>query len=146
MKTVLAGHAYDLQTKFEKLTSDRYDLLSIPNYVIKKGPFQRARHGNRKRQRIYHAAHVSLKKAEKKVYTSIVDRFLNSPRNQKSTSDGPKNTAHAWTRLRPKTTPKIATAPERTQQFRPERLHESLRRLPRSQKIQRATISRVWQS
>ena len=62
--------------KVRKLNSDRYDVLSTPNYVIKMGPSHGARHGNTERQRIYHAAHVSSQKAEKKVYTSILDRFL----------------------------------------------------------------------
>ena len=32
-----AEHAYDLQTRFEKLNSDRCDVRAIPNYVIDKG-------------------------------------------------------------------------------------------------------------
>ena len=72
------------ETKFEKLNKDRYDVLSIPNYVVKKGPSHGARHGNTERQRIYHAAHVSSKKAKKKGYKSIFDRFLNSPRYRES--------------------------------------------------------------
>ena len=57
--------------KVRKLNSDRFDVLSIPNYVIKKSPFHGARHGNteRERERIHHAAHVSSKKAEKKGFT-----------------------------------------------------------------------------
>ena len=61
--------------KVRKLNSDRYDVLSIPNYVIKKGPSHGARHGNTERHRI-HAAHVSCKKAEKKACTTTLDRFL----------------------------------------------------------------------
>ena len=51
--------------KVRKLNSDRCDVLSIPNYVIKKGPSHGRRHGNMERQRIYHPAHVSSRKAEK---------------------------------------------------------------------------------
>ena len=58
-----------------KLNSDRYDVLSIPNYVIKKGPSHGKRHGNTERQRIYHVAHVSSRKAAKKGFTSIRDRY-----------------------------------------------------------------------
>ena len=45
--------------------------------------------------------------AKEKEYKSMLDRFLNSPclDNHKSTLDGPKNTSHAWMRLRPKITP-----------------------------------------
>ena len=49
-----------------KLSKDRFDVLSIPNYVIKKGPSHGARHGNTEKQRIRHAAHVSAKKAVNK--------------------------------------------------------------------------------
>ena len=76
MYTVLADHACDPQTKFGKLNSDRYDVLSIPNHVIKKGPSHGRRHGNTERQRIFHQAHVSSRKATKKGYASIRDRFL----------------------------------------------------------------------
>ena len=48
-----------------KKKQDRFDTLSIPNNVIKKGPFHRARHGNTERQQIYHVAHVAAKKARK---------------------------------------------------------------------------------
>ena len=50
--------------KIRKLNKDRFDVLSIPNHVIKKGPSHGARHGNTERQSIYHAAHVSSKKAK----------------------------------------------------------------------------------
>ena len=36
------------------------------------------------RQLIYHAAHNAARKARKKEYKSILDRFLNSPRYRKS--------------------------------------------------------------
>ena len=36
--------------KVRKLNSDRFDVLSIPNYVIKKSPFHGARHGNTERE------------------------------------------------------------------------------------------------
>ena len=50
--------------KTRKSDRDRFDALSIPNYVIKKDPSHRARHGHTERQRIYHAAHVAAKKKE----------------------------------------------------------------------------------
>ena len=67
-----------------KWNKDRFDVLSIPNYVSKKGPSHGARHGNTERQRIHHAAHVSAKKAKKNGYTSILDRFLSSLRYRES--------------------------------------------------------------
>ena len=59
------GTCLRLSDKTRKLNKDRFDVLSIPNHVIKKGPSHGARHGNTGRQRIYHAAHVSAKKAKK---------------------------------------------------------------------------------
>ena len=38
--------------KNRRLNKDQYDDLSIPNYVIKKGPSHGARHGPTERQRI----------------------------------------------------------------------------------------------
>ena len=73
--------------KVRKLNSDRHDVLSIPNYVIKKGSSHGALHGNTESQRICHAAHVSSKKAEKKGFTPILDRFLKCPINRRSQMD-----------------------------------------------------------
>ena len=92
--------------KIRNLKKDRFEVLSIPNSVIKKGPSYGARHGNAERQRIYHAAHVSCKKAKKNGYKIHMDstRVL-VIENHKSTSDETKNTAHATMRLQMKITP-----------------------------------------
>ena len=76
--------------KTRKRNKDRF-VLSIPNYVIKKGPSHGARHRNTERQRIYHAAHVSAKRAKKKDHESMLDRMFNSFRIRESL----KSTAHA---------------------------------------------------
>ena len=52
--------------KTRKSNRDRFDTLSIPRYVIKKGPLHGARHGNTEGQRIYHAAHNAAKRARKR--------------------------------------------------------------------------------
>ena len=70
--------------KTRKLNKDRFDVLSIPHHVIKKNPSHGARHGNTEKQIVYHAATVAAKKAVKKGYKSILDRFLNSPRYRES--------------------------------------------------------------
>ena len=54
-----------------KLDNDRYDVLSIPNYVMKKGPSHEARHGTTERQRIYFKAHIALRKAKKHGHKTI---------------------------------------------------------------------------
>ena len=41
--------------KTRKLNKDRFDVLSIPHYVIKKGTSHGARHGNTEKQIVYHA-------------------------------------------------------------------------------------------
>ena len=51
------------------------DVLSIPNYVIKKGPSHGARHGPTERPRIYFIAHNVARKAKWKNDKSILDRF-----------------------------------------------------------------------
>ena len=77
-KVSCAAHAEPAcisQRKREKLNGDRFDALSTPHYVIKKGPLRGACHGDTGRQRIYHAAHVAAKKARKRGYNSILDQF-----------------------------------------------------------------------
>ena len=61
------------------------DALSIPNYVIKKGPNHGARHGKTDEQKEYHMAWNAWKRCCKKVdsqgehFTGIHDRFLRDP-------------------------------------------------------------------
>ena len=64
--------------KNRKLNKDRFDVLSIPNYVMKKGPSHGARHGPTERQRIYFKAHNALRKEKKHGHKTILVRFLNS--------------------------------------------------------------------
>ena len=70
--------------KNRKLNKERFDVLSIPNYVIKKGPSHGARHGPTERQRIYYKTHGALRKAKKHGHKTISDRFLTSPRYRDS--------------------------------------------------------------
>ena len=60
------GTCQYLTEKTRKRIRDRFDTLSIPHNVIKKGPLHVAPHGNAERQRIYHAAHTAAKKANEK--------------------------------------------------------------------------------
>ena len=70
--------------KAQKKKETAIDVLSIPNYVKKKGPSHGARHGRIERQRIYFKAHNTLRMAKKHVHKTILDRFLNSPRYRDS--------------------------------------------------------------
>ena len=68
--------------KFNKL---RLGALSIPNYVIKKGPTHGARHGKTEVQREYHVAYNAWKRCCKELdsqgehFTDVHDRFLRDP-------------------------------------------------------------------
>ena len=53
------------------------DLLSIPNYVIKKGRPHGNRHGKTEEQRKHFIAHNLRKRCIKKVFERIHDRFQN---------------------------------------------------------------------
>ena len=78
--------------KTRKLCKDRFDTLSIPNCVIKKGPTHGARHGNTEEQRIHHMAYNTYKRCRKKKNDGIIlYRFLNSPRYRASQVE------HGWT-------------------------------------------------
>ena len=83
--------------KNRTLKKDRFDVLPIPNYVIKKGPSHGARRGNTERQRIYHAV-SHLKRQRKRIRNPYWTDSRVAPviENHRSTSYGPKNTAHAW--------------------------------------------------
>ena len=91
--------------KVRKLNSDRYDVLSIPNYVIQQGPSHGRRHGYTERQIIYHQAHVSSRKDKKKGNRSIQDSFLRCPIYRQSQLDIGWTEDHCddWMKSRPKT-------------------------------------------
>ena len=88
------------------LNKDRYDVLSIPNYVIKKGPSHGARHGPTQSQRLYCKAHNAFRKAQKHGHKTIIPE---QPALSKITSRhrmGRRIFAPATTRLQPKITVK----------------------------------------
>ena len=55
------------------------DLLSIQNYVIKKGRHHGHRYGKTKEQRDHHIAHNLRKRCIKRNLEGIHDRFLKDP-------------------------------------------------------------------
>ena len=55
------------------------DLLSIPEYVIKKGRLHGHRYGKTPEKKEYHIAHNLKKKCIKRGFKGIHDRFLRSP-------------------------------------------------------------------
>ena len=71
-----------------KVNKLRLDALSIPNYVIKKGPTHGARHGKTEVQKEYHQAWNTWKRCCEKVdsqgehFAGIHDRFLRDPVNR----------------------------------------------------------------
>ena len=79
--SVHAQHAWRLSDKVRKLNKDLFDVLSIPNYVIKKEASYGARHGNTERQIIWITQLTChSQEGSEKGLKSILDRFLNSPR------------------------------------------------------------------
>ena len=52
------------------------DLLSVPEYIIKKGRLQGHRFGKTPEKKEYHQAHNLQKKCTKREFTGIHDRFL----------------------------------------------------------------------
>ena len=85
-----------------KLNKLRLAALSVPNYVIKKGPTLGTRHGKTELQREYHLAWNAWKRRCKKVdsrgeqFTGIHDRFLRDPVHRES------QLAIGWTEQRRK--------------------------------------------
>ena len=77
LKTVLAGRACDPQTKIRKPNKDRYDVLSIPNAVMKAHITVHLTETHRTKETITQPM-CQTKKAKKNGYKSILDRFLNT--------------------------------------------------------------------
>ena len=84
-------NCFCITEKTRKLYKDRFDTLSIPNCVIKKGLTHGARHGNTEEHRIHHMAYKTYKRCRKKKNDGFLDRFLNSPRYRASQVE------HGWT-------------------------------------------------
>ena len=91
--------------KFQKLT---LEALSIPNYVIKKGPTHGARHDKTEEQKEYHIVWNARKRCCKKVdsqgghFTGIHDRCLRDPVYRES------QLAFGWTEQRYKELDELA--------------------------------------
>ena len=70
--------------------NERYDVLSIPSYIVKQNPTHGARHGTPMRQCMYYKAHAMLKTARKHRsggYEHILDRWHTDDKHRKSLSD-----------------------------------------------------------
>ena len=73
-----------------QLNKARYDVLSIPGYVVKKNPTDGASHGPSMRQYICYKAHDTPRKASKHKsggYNTIVERLNNDDKYRKSLPD-----------------------------------------------------------
>ena len=94
--------------KFNKL---RLDALSIPHYVIKKGPSHGGRHGKTTKQRKYHLAWNASNRCCKKVDSqgghlqifTIDFSEIQFIVNHNSQSDGQNKSAKRWTNMQKKT-------------------------------------------
>ena len=73
-----------------QLNKERFDVLSIPGYVIKMNPTHGVRHGSSVRQTIYFKAHDMLRKARKPKIgncKTILERWYKNDKYRKSLSD-----------------------------------------------------------
>ena len=67
--------------KMRKMNRDRFETLSIPQHVMKKGGTHGARHGNTERQRIYHAAHIAKRHIKRIwLYKGTMSKLFNLQR------------------------------------------------------------------
>ena len=105
------------ERKFDK---QRWDALSIPNYVIKKGRSHGARHGKTEEQKEYRKAWNAWKRFFKSVdsqgehFTGIHDRFLRDPVYRES------QLAIGWTEQKCKELDKLAKKEDHTYRLTPE--------------------------
>ena len=80
--------------KSRQFNKDRFDMLSIPGYVMKKNHSRGARHGQSLRQTMYHKARDMLRKAEntKNGYCqTILERWYKDAQYRANLSE------HGWT-------------------------------------------------
>ena len=70
------GHLLVESESSQHFNKWRLDALSIPHYVIKKGPPHLARHGKTEAQKEHYVAHNARKRCIKKNFDGIHDRFL----------------------------------------------------------------------
>ena len=61
--------------KTRLLTKEKFDFLSIPYFVKRKGSYRGARHCKNDDQREYHQAKVSFRKATSDNFNSVLERF-----------------------------------------------------------------------
>ena len=73
------GHLLKEITATRRVIEYTLDLISIPEYVIKKGRHHGHRYGKTPQQKEYHQAHNLKKRCIKKHFKGIHDRFLRDP-------------------------------------------------------------------
>ena len=71
----------------KKFVQYTVDLLSIPNYYIKKGRLHGHRYGKKLGDREYYIANSPKKKCKKKFYLAIHDRFIRDEKFRKNMFD-----------------------------------------------------------
>ena len=71
-------HLWKLTTTHRKnqvVDEKKFDLLSIPHFVMKTGSYRGVRHGKTDKQREHHQAKVCERKAKSNHFESILERF-----------------------------------------------------------------------
>ena len=77
------------------------DLLSVPEYVIKKGRLHGHRYGKKPGDKEYHTATQLKKKCKKKYFQKAHDRFLRDPefRNRMIENNRDEELCRKWDAL-----------------------------------------------
>ena len=93
----------------KKIVQYTMDLLSIPNYYIKKGRPHGHRCGKKPGDREYYIANSLKKKFKNKYYLGIHDRFIRDEKFRKNMIDNGRTEEFVakWMTLRTKTTPTV---------------------------------------
>ena len=97
----------DVKEENKKFVKYTLDLLSIPNYYIKKGRPHGHRYGKKPGDHEYFTANLLKKKCKKKNFLGIQDRFIRDEKFRKNMFDGGpqvKKCVVRWINWRTKTT------------------------------------------
>ena len=81
------GTVFFLQKKYRRLTKERYDVLTISVFAVYKGANRGAGITYNQVREKYNQVREAVKKAKKKGYESMLDRFLNQESYRNSQID-----------------------------------------------------------
>ena len=83
----------------KRLTKEKFDSLSIPYFVIKKGSYLGARHGKTDDQRQYHQVKVSSRKDHNNKSKPILERFQKTGNSSRFLKDSKKRDTYCESQM-----------------------------------------------